>query len=146
MSLNRGVARGFVDAALTVSSALFHPDEAFLTPAGAPGVTDNPVRSLSTGLIADESNRVVGRGAATSRQDSALVGLEALARGVDGDGHWSALESAHHGGGVTRDLGIAACLDFSFAGAVLAGSILSCVGVSGVKHGPVGHVVVEGSS
>jgi len=85
-------------------------------------------------------------GGAASGQDSALVGLEALATSVDGDGNGTLVDCTHDRGGVRRRFGVASCHDASLAGVVLAGSILSSVRIGCLSLSSRGLKVSEGSA
>lgn len=72
---------------------------------------------------------MVSASAAGTTVNTALVGLEAIARGVDCNSDRTAIDGTHHGGVVARDVFVATSVDFTFRCTVLASSLLSSVGV-----------------
>lgn len=101
-----GVVDIGVDTACSLgASVLGHPDVAFVTPAGSPRVTDDPVRVGAGGVVTGGNDGMVSRGGATRcLEDSRFVGLEFVARSVDSNSDGLSINSRHHGGVVSRDV------------------------------------------
>ena len=128
--LDDGVGGLRGDAALVVGVPA-HLDVAVDTPAGAPGVLDEPVVAAALGAIADDQHSVVqtSAGAAGLVVHTARVQLERGVRGVDGRGH-----GADVGDGVLQSA-LAAVGDVDVAGE--GGHVVS-IGLAEVVTGGVG--------
>ena len=82
-----GVVDNLVDTADTSTISHADLDVTFVTPDGVPGVTDDIVALISLITVTNSDDGVVNLGGAVvgGSEDTALVGLEDLGLGVDGD-------------------------------------------------------------
>jgi len=84
-----------VDTADTFSSNISDSDVTTLTPAGAPGVLDNPVSLVTFGSETNDQDTVVELSSAVSAvEDTTGVALEGTLVGFNGNGDWALADSS----------------------------------------------------
>ena len=133
-----------VNTALSLgSTVLSHPDETTVSPAGAPRVTDNPVRFGGSGVVSSSDDGMVALSAAVAGQDTGTVRLESLAGSVDSDSNGLSIDGAHHVSVVSSNGGVSSGVNLTLGSGVLAGTVNSSVRVVRLQLSSVSLEVLE---
>ena len=134
-----------VNTALSLgSTVLSHPDETTVSPAGAPRVTDNPVRFGGSGVVSSSDDGMVALSAAAFVvEDTGTVGLESIAGSVDSDSNGLSINGAHHGSVVSSNGGVSSGVNLTLGSGVLAGTVNSSVRVVRLQLSTVSLEVLE---
>jgi hypothetical protein len=91
-----------VDTADTFSVNISNSDESRFTPAGTPGVLDNPVVLLSIVSVTNNQDTVVEVSSAVSAvENTTLISLEGSLIGFNGNRDWASVDSIEERGTVT---------------------------------------------
>jgi len=88
---------------------------------------------------------MIDGGRTSATQHSTFVSLESLARGVDVGGDGASIDHLHHMVSIAWDFIVSLGVNFTFCGVVLAISVLSSVGIIGLKLCTVSFEVFESS-
>ena len=139
-----------LDTADTITIDDSELDVALVAPGGVPGVLNEPVFRSVLGAPADGEHGVVKSGAALGAvEDTALVGLEDVLVGLDGDGKGLRGEGSLHLGDVAgSDEAVVAHIDCGGGALVVSAcghtSFTRYVWVGGLSLGLSGLPVLEG--
>lgn len=124
-----------------------HVGEPFVTPAGCPLVTDDPIRSSVVSVVTNNDDAVVQNcGAVLDVQDAPAVVLESWIRRVEVGSNGVFVDSRHDGVVVSRDINDALSRDILGFGRVvfaLTHSYGVGVGIRGIGHSLFVHEVSE---
>jgi len=129
--LGSGLDSSHVDTADTFSVNISNSDESRFTPAGTPGVLDNPVVLLSIVSVTNNQDTVVEVSSALSAvEDTTLISLEGTLVGFNSNGDWSVVDEAEELSSVVGgDISVTSSLGNLLFTSNLALTILSSVWV-----------------